>query len=146
MVETSRRPLPIRSAVALLSIHPEYVNLIKDGVKRVEFRRVRFARDVAHIVIYATSPIQRVVGFCAVEQVVRDTPANLWSGHGKRGGVSKSTLMKYLANLNVATALLLGEFHSIPEGFDLTSIGVERPPQSFQYLKENILSALRDSM
>lgn len=131
--------------MALLSIHPEYVELIKDGVKRVEFRRVRFAREVAHVVIYATSPLQRVVGFCEVERIVRDTPANLWSGHGKRGGVSKAALMEYLANLSEATALLLGEFRPAPEGFDLTAIGVKRPPQSFQYLRESILSTLSDN-
>lgn len=126
-------------AVALLSIHPKYVDLIESGCKRVEFRRSRFARNIAHIVIYATSPYKRLVGFCYVERVVRDTPNRLWDEHGAKGGVPRETLMQYLDQLPVATAIVIRKFHPISERLDLKAIGVKRPPQSFQYLDDDAL-------
>ena len=71
-----------RGRAALLSIRPDYVELIRDGVKRVEFQHRPFARDVARIVIYATGPVKKLVGFCEVEGMVEDTPAVLWARYG----------------------------------------------------------------
>ena len=42
----------MQDGVALLSVRPEYVRLIREGVKRVEFRRRPFTRRLTHIVIY----------------------------------------------------------------------------------------------
>ena len=74
------RRLP--DAAVLLSIRPDYVELISGGVKRVEFRRRPFARDVARIVIYATGPVKKLVGFCEAEKLVEDTPAARWARYG----------------------------------------------------------------
>ena len=128
--------------IALLSIRPKYARLIRDGVKRVEFRRRPFARAVTHIVFYATSPVRRLVGFCEVEDVVRDTPASLWSQHGDYGGIERETLLRYLDGLTSATAIILRPFSPIEGNWDLWSIGVRRPPQSFQYLSRGSFEAL----
>lgn len=78
----SRGREPALERAALLSIRPDYVELIRDGVKRVEFRRRPFARDVARILIYAASPVKKLAGFCEVEGMVEDTPAALWARYG----------------------------------------------------------------
>lgn len=129
--------------VALLSIHPAYVELIQNGVKRVEFRRNRLAREVSCVVIYATSPIKRIVGICEVEQVVRDTPHNLWANHGANGGISREALLKYLTQLALATAIIIRKFHPFADNLDLRAIGVKKEPQSFQYLNAGALFKLR---
>lgn len=129
-------------AIALLSIHPEYVELIKKGVKRVEFRRRAFARPITHIVIYATSPVKQLVGFCEVERVVRDTPATLWRQHGAAGGIPRATLFRYLDGLTAAIAIVLRPFNPLASGLALPAVGVARPPQSFQYLPKSAFAAL----
>jgi predicted transcriptional regulator len=60
--------------VALLSIRPEYAEAILNGTKRVEFRRTRFSRDVSFIVIYATQPVGKVVGWFEVDGIETSTP------------------------------------------------------------------------
>lgn len=119
------------------------MELIQNGVKRVEFRRNRLAREVSCVVIYATSPIKRIVGICEVEQVVRDTPSNLWANHGANGGISREALLKYLAQLALATAIIIRKFHPFADNLDLRAIGVKKAPQSFQYLNAGALFKLR---
>lgn len=136
-------PHRLKGDAVLLSIHPVYAELIQNGAKRVEFRRNRFAREISCIVIYATSPIKRMVGFCEVTQVVRDTPHNLWANHGADGGISREALLKYLAKLALATAIIICNFHSFADNLELQAIGVKKAPQSFQYLNDGALFKLR---
>ena len=121
-------------AVALLSIHPHYVELIRNGAKRVEFRRRPFARNISHIVIYSTAPVQRLVGFCEVEQVVTAPPATLWSRYARNGGITREALLEYLEGLSTAVAIVIKKFIPLKRLTALPEIGVKAPPQSFQYL------------
>lgn len=63
---------------ALLSIRPVFADQILAGTKRVEFRRVRFARMVVSVAIYATQPVGAVVGWFTVRRLVTGTPYELW--------------------------------------------------------------------
>ena len=56
--------------VVLLSIKPKYADLILTGSKQVEFRRSWAAQDVGLIVLYSSSPIQKIVGIVEVDSVV----------------------------------------------------------------------------
>lgn len=118
------------------------MELIRNGSKRVEFRRRAFARRITHIVIYATSPVRQLVGFCEVERVVRDTPDALWAQHGNAGGISRHILLQYLDGLTDAIAIVLRPFYPLANGLALPALGVARPPQSFQYLTESAFAAL----
>ena len=131
-----------RERAALLSIRPDYVELIRDGVKRVEFRRRPFARDVARIVIYAASPVKKLVGFCEVEGMVEDTPAALWARYVPAAGLSREALFRYLNGVERGLAIRLGPFRPFADGLSLPALGIERPPQSFRYLPESALAGL----
>ena len=55
----------------LLSIKPEYVDAIFAGSKHYEFRRRIFAnRDIERIIVYASSPVQRVVGEFEIDEII----------------------------------------------------------------------------
>ena len=139
--EPAREPrLP--DAAVLLSIRPAYVDLIRDGVKRVEFRRLPFARDVARIVIYATGPVKKLVGFCEVEGMVEDTPAALWARYGPVAGLSREALFRYLNGVERGLAIQLGPFRPFADGLSLPALGIERPPQSFRYFPDSALAGL----
>ena len=63
----------------LLSIKPEFAEKIFDGSKRFEFRRNVFKnRDVRTVVVYASSPISKVVGEFDIEMVIRKELEELW--------------------------------------------------------------------
>ena len=129
-------------AIALLSIHPHYVELIRKGAKCVEFRRRPFARAISHIVIYSTAPVQRLVGFCEVDQVVTGPPATLWSRYKRNGGITREALLKYLEGLNTAVAIVIKRFIPLERLAALPEIGIKHPPQSFQYLDDRAFHSL----
>ena len=130
-------------SIALLSIHPEYVELIATGEKKVEFRRIRFQRHLTHIVVYSTSPEKRLVGYFEVEDMEVDSPELISSKYEANGGVSPETLSKYMKDATHAVAIIIGNFYSFSKHIDLNDIGIVSPPQSFRYLDQGIFEYLQ---
>ena len=130
------------NAIAILSIRPEYVELILSGHKRVEFRRTGFSRSVSHVVVYSTSPESRLVGYFEVEEVIRGTPESLWHDHHRYSGISRERLFNYFGGLDRVTAITIGLFHRFRRTVTLEELGVTAPPRSFRYLDRGMLSKL----
>ena len=129
-------------SIALLSIHPEYVRLMVEGAKRVEFRRTAFARPVTHIVVYSTTPEKRLVGYFEVADVDRDSPTSLWRKHKNSSGISRERLFEYFKGGRHAVAIIMGAFYSFKKELSLEDIGVFAPPRSYRYLDRGILATL----
>lgn len=142
LVRGQQLPDVSAAAAALISISPNYVELIRDGMKRVEFRRRPFARDVACVVIYATAPVKKLAGFCEVEGTVVDTSAALWARYGPAAGLSREALFRYLNGVDRCLAIELGPFRPFADGLALSVLGIDRPPQSFRYLPVSALAGL----
>ena len=81
MVENSDRN------VILMSIHPKFAQLILSGKKKVEFRKTRFNHQISHVVIYATSPIKKVVGYFEVQNIKVAPPKDLWESYSEVSGI-----------------------------------------------------------
>ena len=126
-----------------MSIHPEYVDLIRDGIKLVEFRRTNFRREFQYVIVYVTSPEKRIAGYCEVSEVTRHPPEQLWSDHEQNAGITREKFFRYLDGLSVATAIVIHKFHSIGEMLTLSAIGVTRAPQNFQYLDKSVIDSLK---
>ncbi len=63
----------------LLSIKPEFANKIFNGSKKFEFRRAIFKNpDIRKIVVYASSPVQKVIGEFEIEHIHRHDLVALW--------------------------------------------------------------------
>ena len=131
------------ASVALLSIHPEYVELMATGKKKVEFRRTRFLRRLTHVVVYSTSPERRLAGYFEVEEVDIDSPDLISRKYRDKGGVSVEALSRYMENASHAVAIIMGDFHQFSENIRLDDIGITSPPQSFRYLDHGILEVLQ---
>lgn len=54
----------------LLPIYPEYANRILTGEKRFEYRSRIPQKAISHIVIYATTPIKKIIGIAEVEEII----------------------------------------------------------------------------
>lgn len=121
--------------VALLSIHPRHAEAILRGEKLVELRRKAVAGDVAQVLIYATAPVQAIVGWFDVEGVEVDSKTGIWDAHGAVAGVTRQEFRDYFDGAERAFAILVGHTQRLDPALSLDQIpGVRRPPQSFQYL------------
>ena len=120
---------------ALLSIHPEYVERIKTGQKRYEYRRIAFRRAVDRIIIYATHPYSCIVGEAKVFCVLQDSKEKVWEKTHLYAGIKKEAYLNYFKGRETAFAYGITDFRIYPERKKLQDIGLSRAPQSFYYLK-----------
>lgn len=132
--ESSPRP---GGRAVLLSIKPKYADLILAGSKRVEFRRSWAAQEVSVIVLYSSSPIQKIVGAVEVSEVVVASPTSLWKTCTERGGgLTREELRSYFAGKPQGVAVLLGKVSASAGHVEPSDvIGNFVPPQSFRYLQ-----------
>ena len=135
----------MESRAALISIHPEHVEKIFSGAKKLEFRRRWTTRSVKTLFIYATAPIQRIVGFAKVARITQGTPTQLWRlARDVDGGISRRKLFTYLGGSRTGVAIELRKITLVPGGTDpRLCLGRDfRPPQSFRYLSEKEISQI----
>jgi predicted transcriptional regulator len=124
------------SVVALLPIRPRYAAAILAGTKTVEFRRRPFGRPVTHIVIYASAPIQCVVGVFSVDRVEEGCAGEIWARCGSLGAIDEEDYDRYYLQAESAFAIHIERVWRLHEPLRLSDIGVEHVPQSFAYLSE----------
>lgn len=126
--------------VALLSIHPRHAEAILCQLKQVEFRRVRFSSEVSHIVIYSTAPVQRVVGWFQVGEIVVGPPEDLWCRFAEVSGLDQAEFDRYFANSEQGVAIRVEAPIRLGKPLEIKDLGIlSSPPQSFCYLSEHIL-------
>ncbi len=133
--------------LALLSIHPVYAHAILRGEKRVEFRKRPFRRDVDFVAIYATAPVQRVIGVFSVEAVQIESPRRIWKKFHSIGGISQEAFSSYYSGVSSAVAIQVGEVHALPEPVCLSRFdSITAPPQSFMYLCDKSREIILDGL
>lgn len=127
-----------RARAALLSVRPRFANLIVEGLKRVEFRRVWAKQPVHWIAVYCTSPVRRIVAVVEVESAVTASPTTLLTFNSERGGgLTRAELRAYFSGRRVGHALLLGRMTLPSKPLDPAKlISGFRAPQSFRYLSD----------
>lgn len=121
---------------AVFSIHPRFAKLILSGKKACEYRRRLPAKNISSILIYATSPISKIIGEVKVENVLLLKKEELWSLTTQIGGISKSEFDEYFHGAPKAGALLLSNPVSYKKPLTIEEVGLTRPPQSFCYMSE----------
>lgn len=125
--------VPTDGGVALLPIKPQFAGAILAGTKRVEFRKAHFRREVTHVVIYASTPVQRVVGWFRVDVVDAGTPSELWLRHKQHAGITPDAYRAYYGDRTSAVAIGVAEVTVLREPILLATLGVSAP-QSYCYL------------
>ena len=122
----------------LMSIKPEFVDRIISGEKSYEFRRVLYKRnDISRIVVYASSPVCRIVGEIEVASLITDTPENLWQKTKDKAGISEQFFFSYFSGRDKANAIEVKAFHPYKEQVKLKDKYPSLvPPQSFCYIED----------
>lgn len=121
----------------LLSINPEYVERILSGEKRYEYRRKLANDDVEVIIIYATSPIMKIVGEVKVDGKIAMAPNALWEKTKKYPGITRKKYREYFSGCKKAYAYKLGQVSKYEKARLLSDIGIVQAPQSFLYLTDD---------
>ena len=122
-------------SVALLAVHPKYANRLMDGSKTVEFRKVKFREKIGFVVVYASTPIRRIVGYFSVSEIVKGSPRELWSSYKDAAGITEDDFWAYYKDSENAVAILVKDATKLEEPLTLDSVKPNNvAPQSFEYL------------
>ena len=129
----------MRGKHILMSIRPEYVQMILSGEKDVELRRRKPSFDSGtRIYVYSSSPEQAVVAWLVVGSVYWLPTDDLWKEYGFRTGISREKFDNYVHGIPYACAIVLSRVERMPFPVDLGRIkGICKnfhPPQSYQFL------------
>lgn len=118
----------------LMSIRPQYVEKIFSGKKIYELRRKIFKKDVKTIVVYASSPVMQVIGEVDIEQIISDTPFNIFQKFKENICISQKDYFDYFADTDIAYAIKIQKARQYSNPKRLNDFGVKRAPQSYIYL------------
>jgi predicted transcriptional regulator len=122
----------------LLSIKPRFAHAILEGTKTFELRRAVFRNStVRTIVIYASSPVCRVIGEFTIDGILALEPKKLWAMTAKGAGVEQQFFDDYFRGREIGFALKVHLPRRYAKPLRLEEhFGLSRPPQSFCYLVE----------
>lgn len=120
----------------LLSIKPEFADRIFQGLKRYEFRRILFKnRNVKKIIVYASTPICKVIGEFEIVDILEHEKECLWEQTKDYSGIPKDYFDEYFRDREIGYAIEIGETRLYDTPLELKkNFNVEHPPQSFMYL------------
>ena len=121
----------------LLSIKPEFANRIFEGSKKYEFRKAVFKKpDIKTVVVYASFPVQKVIGEFDIDTILSDIPVNLWEKTQNDSGISKEFFFNYFLDKKIGFAIKVKKARCYKEPLCLRRNFNLAPPQSFCYVYE----------
>lgn len=118
----------------LMSINPEHVEKILNGTKKYEFRKHSSKIIPDKIIIYCTTPIQKIVGEVEVKEVLKDKPSKIWSITSSKSGINKQFFDSYYEGKDTAVAYKLGNIKKYTKQKTLDDYGIKAAPQSYMYI------------
>ncbi|PUZ21283.1 Predicted transcriptional regulator, contains an HTH and PUA-like domains [Chitinophaga costaii] len=120
----------------LLSIKPEYAFKIFDGEKKFEFRKAIFKKaNIKTVVVYASSPVQRVIGEFEIDDIFSLEPRKLWEKTKEFSGISEEFFFAYFAERKVGYAIKIKKTRKYRTPLLLKdSFNNAAPPQSYMYI------------
>ena len=119
----------------LLSIKPKYVELIKSGSKKYEFRKKIFKVNAnCRVFMYSTAPVKKIVGFFEPPVIHMGRPSRIWDEFGENSGLSEWEFFSYFRNAKNAFAIEIGNLFIFNEPLDPSQHFADfKPPQSYCY-------------
>jgi predicted transcriptional regulator len=128
----------------LLSIRPHFAERIFNGTKKYEYRKTIFSRaDVQKVVVYASSPVKKIVGEFQIAEIIWDKPEILWLKTRSSAGLDWDFFLQYFIGKDKGYAISIKytKRYEVP----IDPWGLLRdftPPQSFRYIDSNNLLPL----
>ncbi len=125
----------------LLSIKPKYVEEIKNGNKKYEFRKSLCNKKNFHkiekIYIYSSSPVKKIVARFIIRVILEDHPEILWEKCKDVSGIDKVEFFNYFRDKDKGLALEISDLKFFKKPIDPKSIFPDfNAPQSFCYVDD----------
>ncbi|MCC9062649.1 Predicted transcriptional regulator, contains an HTH and PUA-like domains [Flavobacterium aquidurense] len=118
----------------VLSIKPQYANKIFDGTKKFEFRKAIFKnQNVTSVLVYASSPVQKVIGEFEIEKIFNLDLKELWDKTKEYSGITEDYFYEYFENRQQGFAIQIKNKNKFEEPKCLKADYNLTPPQSFAY-------------
>lgn len=132
----------------LISIKPEFVDLIFSGEKTVELRRVvpKEMSEKSYLIIYSTSPEKCIVGRVRVKKVHKLPVKTLWKELGSKTGITYAHFLDYFSGKEYGYGLAIDKVERFSRSVPLQELKKAlnfTPPQSFMYPSSDLLEALQ---
>ena len=119
----------------LLSIKPEYADKIFAGTKKYEFRRSIFKNpNIKTIVVYSSSPVQKVIGEFEIESILQSNISELWDMTAQESGINKEFFFEYYKGKDRGFAIKIKNIKKYDKPLDIKADFKLAPPQSFVYI------------
>ena len=119
-----------RAMTVLLSIKPEFAEKIFDGTKKYEFRKSIFKNaDVKTVIVYASSPVQRVIGEFTIDRILNDDLSTIWNETERHAGITHDFYMSYFANKEKAYAIKIRNAKRYAYARRLSDYNIHYAPQ-----------------
>ena len=120
----------------LLSIKPEFAHKIFDGTKKYEFRKQIFKdSSIKKVIVYSSSPEQKVIGEFTIDDILNDTPSNLWLQTRDYSGITQAFYEEYFRGRKNAYAIKVASTKLYEQKKNLSDFDIIYPPQSFAYVE-----------
>lgn len=122
----------------LMSIKPVYAQKIKAKEKSIELRCSAPKVSSGDIlVIYESSPVQRVTAYCEIDSIISMPPVKLWEVVKEKSGIGWSAFENYFSGKKKGVGICLKDANTLssPQPLSVISEGFYAP-QSYRYISE----------
>ena len=122
----------------LMSIKPVYAQKIKAKTKTIELRCSSPKVSSGDIlVIYESSPIQRITAYCNIDSVISMSPEKLWEAVKEKAGIAKDAFEEYFSGKQEGVGICLKNINMLSAPQPLSVIAEDFcAPQSYRYISE----------
>jgi predicted transcriptional regulator len=133
----------------VLSIRPEYATKIISGEKTVELRR-KFPNGTvtgAIVYVYATVPIQAVIGWAKIADVKRLKVHDIWEQFKDVACIQENDFLEYFGDLKSGFVLMLEAPQPLSNPVALSELKARLnfvPPQSYCYADDSFRRLIQD--
>jgi predicted transcriptional regulator len=127
----------------LLSIRPHFAERIFNGTKKYEYRKAIFSRaDVQKVIIYASSPVKKIVGEFQIAEIIWDKPESIWLKTHVSAGVNRDFFFQYFTGKDKGYAINIKHYKKYAAPVNPWDVLPDfTPPQSFIYIDSKNLFA-----
>lgn len=126
--------LPVRCERVLMSLNPQYYELIWQGLKRHEFRRRYLPGRPTTWFVYLTAPVSTLVAVIDLDTAVVDTPVRIAQIAEQARVGNGESVFEYLKDLERGFAIPIKQVREYP-GFTAAELagmlGSFHPPQGY---------------
>jgi predicted transcriptional regulator len=136
IIRKDTTPIKEKKVNVIIPISPHFAEKIFEGSKKFEFRKILFNVEKVHkVLLYASSPVQRVVGEFTVGDVLSYPLPILWDKTKAFSGVSEDFFLAYFDNRTIGHALLIKSPIKYENPLSLKEDFGKCAPQLFTYVE-----------